>query len=59
MKLAVVVKPTLKEEALKAEFESVQEIITKFGGNIEKVDDGANVNLLTKLKNLMKVFITL
>ena len=37
--LAVVIKPSLDEEALKAEFESIQELITRFGGTVEKVDD--------------------
>ena len=37
--LAVVIKPSLDEEALKAEFESIKELIERFGGTIEKVDD--------------------
>ena len=37
--LAVVLKPTLEEEAQKAEFEKIQELVTKFGGTIEKVDE--------------------
>ena len=35
--LAVVFKP-LDEETFKAEFEKVKELITKFGGTIEKID---------------------
>ncbi len=37
--LVVVVKPTLEEEAIKAEFEKVNELVTKFGGTIDKVDN--------------------
>lgn len=54
--LAVVVKPILEEEALKAEFESVQEIITKFGGNIEKVDDWGKRKLAYEIKKFNEGF---
>lgn len=37
--LAVVIKPSLDEEALKAEFESIKELIERFGGTVEKVDE--------------------
>ncbi len=37
--LAIIFKPSLDEEALKAEFEKVTGYITKFGGVVEKVDD--------------------
>jgi len=37
--LAVILKPTLDEETQKAEFEKLQELITKFGGTIDKVDE--------------------
>ncbi len=36
--LVVVVKANLDEEATKAEFAKVNELITKFGGTIEKED---------------------
>jgi len=37
--IGVIFKPTLEEEAVKAELERVQEVITRFGGAIEKVDE--------------------
>lgn len=37
--LVVVVKPTLEDEAIKAEFEKVNELITKFGGTIDNIDN--------------------
>jgi len=37
--LAVILKPTLEEDAQKAEFEKVQALVTKFGGTIDKVDE--------------------
>ena len=54
--LAVIVKPTLEEETLKAEFESVQEIITKFGGTIEKVDDWGKRKLAYEIKKFNEGF---
>lgn len=36
--LVVVVKANLEEEAIKAEFEKVNELIVRFGGTVEKVD---------------------
>ena len=37
--LALVLSPTLEEEARTAEIQKVQELLTRFGGTIEKVDD--------------------
>ena len=37
--LGVIVKAGLEEEAQQTEFERVQELITRFGGTIEKVDN--------------------
>ncbi len=37
--LAVVLKPSLDDEARNAEMTKIQELITRFNGNIEKVDD--------------------
>lgn len=54
--LAVIVKPTLDEEALKAEFESVQEIITRFGGTIEKIDDWGKRRLAYEIKKFNEGF---
>lgn len=54
--LAVVVKPSLDEEALKAEIESVQELITRFGGTIEKVDDWGKRRLAYEIKKVNEGF---
>lgn len=48
--LTVIVKPNLDEDALKAELASVQELVTKFGGNIEKVDDLGKRRLAYEIK---------
>ena len=37
--IGVVVKPSLEEEAAKAELEKVTALITRFNGNVEKVDE--------------------
>ena len=37
--LALVLNPTLDEEARTEAFNKVQDLITRFGGTIEKVDD--------------------
>lgn len=37
--LVVVVKPTLDEDGIKAEFDKVNELITKFGGTIDNIDN--------------------
>ncbi|MFI3230337.1 MAG: 30S ribosomal protein S6 [bacterium] len=50
--LAVIVKPTLEEDALKAELESVQQLITRFGGTIDKVDDWGKRRLAYEIKKL-------
>lgn len=54
--LAVIVKPTLEEDVLKAEFESVQGIITKSGGTIEKVDDWGKRRLSYEIKKFNEGF---
>lgn len=54
--LAVIVKPDLEEAALKAELESVQELITKFGGNIEKIDDWGKRRLAYEIKKFNEGF---
>lgn len=54
--LAVIVKPTLEEDSLKAEFESVQELITKFGGTIEKVDNWGKRKLAYEIKKFNEGF---
>jgi len=37
--IGVIFKASLEEEALKAELDRVQDLITRFGGAIEKVDE--------------------
>ena len=37
--IGVILKPTLEDEALKTELDRVQELITRFGGTIDKVDE--------------------
>ena len=37
--LTLVFRPSLDEEQLKAEFEQISEILSRFGATIEKVDD--------------------
>ena len=37
--MTVIVKPNLEEEAIKQEFSQVVELIERFGGVIEKIDD--------------------
>ncbi len=54
--LAVVLKPSLDEEALKAEFESIKEIIERFGGTIEKVDDWGKRRLAYEIQKVNEGF---
>lgn len=37
--LAVILVPNLDEEAVKSEQQSIQELIERFGGTVEKIDD--------------------
>lgn len=48
--LAVILTPSLDEEAIKAEFNSINEIITRFGGNVENVDDWGKRRLAYEIK---------
>ena len=53
--LALVLKPSLEEEAKIAESQKVQDLITRFGGTIEKIDDwGKKKTRLRDQKKLMK-----
>ncbi len=54
--LAVVVKPNLDEEALKAEFDSVRELIERFGGTVEKVDDWGKRRLAYEIQKVNEGF---
>jgi len=48
--LAVVFNPSLDEEALKTEKESVKALIERFGGVIEKIDDWGKRKLAYEIK---------
>lgn len=50
--LAVIFSPNLEEEALKAEFETIQGYITKFGGTVEKIDDWGKRKLAYEVKKM-------
>lgn len=54
--LAVIVNPTLDEESLKSEYASVQELIEKFGGTIEKVDDWGKRRLAYEINKVNEGF---
>lgn len=54
--LTVIIKPSLDEDSIKAELASVQELITKFGGNIEKVDDLGKRRLAYEIKKFNEGF---
>ena len=50
--MGVVFKPTLEEEPLKAELERVQDLITRFGGTIDKVDEWGRRRLAYEIQKL-------
>jgi small subunit ribosomal protein S6 len=50
--LVIVFKPTLEEEGLKDEFDKVQDIITRFEGVIDKVDDWGKRRLAYEIDKL-------
>lgn len=54
--LAVVLKPTLNEESKAAEMEKVQELITRFGGQIDKIDDWGKKKLAYEIQKLTEGF---
>ncbi len=54
--LSVIFKPNLEEDALKAELESVQELISRFGGTIEKIDDWGKRRLAYEIKKFNEGF---
>ncbi len=54
--LAVVLNPALDEEALKAEFAGITEMIERFGGTIEKVDDWGKRRLAYEIKKVNEGF---
>ena len=54
--LAVVLKPDLDEEAKAAEMQKVQNLITRFGGVIEKVDDWGKKRLAYEIQKVNEGF---
>jgi len=54
--LAVVFNPTLTEEDLQTEFDKVQALITRFGGEVEKVDNWGKRRLAYEIKKLTEGF---
>ena len=54
--LGVILKATLEEEELKAELERVQELITRFGGAIDKVDEWGRRRLAYEIQKLTEGF---
>ena len=50
--IGVIIRPTLEDEALKSELERVQELITRFGGTIEKVDEWGRRRLAYEIEKL-------
>lgn len=54
--LAVVFAPDLDDEARAAQLEMVQGYITRFGGNVEKVDDWGKRKLAYEIKKYNEGF---
>jgi small subunit ribosomal protein S6 len=54
--LTVVYNPSLDEEALKAEAESVKALIERFGGSVEKVDDWGKRRLAYEIQKVNEGF---
>lgn len=48
--LTVILTPSLDEEAAKAELQSISELVTRFGGTIEKVDEWGKRRLAYEIK---------
>ena len=54
--LALVLNPTLDEETKAAEMTKVQELIARFGGTIEKIDDWGKIRLAYEIKKVNEGF---
>ena len=54
--LAVVLRPDLDEEAKTAEMQKVQDLITRFGGVIEKIDDWGKKRLAYEIQKVNEGF---
>ena len=54
--LALVLNPALEEEAKTEEFNKVQDLITRFGGTIDKVDDWGKKRLAYEIQKVNEGF---
>ncbi len=54
--LALVLNPSLDDEARTEAFNKVQELITRFGGTIEKIDDWGKRRLAYEIKKVNEGF---
>jgi small subunit ribosomal protein S6 len=54
--LAVVLRPDLDEETKAAEMQKVQDLITRFGGVIEKIDDWGKKRLAYEIQKVNEGF---
>ena len=54
--LAVVLKPELDEETKAAEMQKVQDLITRFGGTIEKIDDWGKKRLAYEIQKMHEAY---
>ena len=54
--LTIIVRPDLEKEALTAEFDQVKELITKFGGTIDKVDEWGKRKLAYEINKVNEGF---
>jgi len=54
--VAVIFNPNLDEDALRAEFDKVQEYITRFEGETEKVDNWGKRKLAYEIKKVTEGF---
>jgi len=50
--LTLIFNPNLEEEALKAESQQIHDIITRFGGTIDKVDDWGKRRLAYEIEKI-------
>ena len=54
--LALIIRPELEEEERLAETQKVHDLITRFGGTIEKVDDWGKRRLAYEIKKVNEGF---
>lgn len=54
--LAVILRPDLDEEVKVAESQKVQDLITRFGGTIEKIDDWGKRRLAYEIQKVNEGF---